>query len=265
MVDGHVHIHGRFDLPTFLNNAWANFDQAARRITGTAPAAGCLMLSESRNADAFGRLCRAAGSCFGGWRIDATHEALSLRLHRDGACILLIAGRQIATAEGLEVLALGCERRFEDGRPIEESIEQSVTAGAVTVLPWGFGKWSFHRRRLVERTLHAPGSQTIWLGDNAGRLRYAPRPRLFEIAARQEIGVLPGSDPLPLSWHVRRAGRCGFMMPADLDRNRPAAAIHHHLRHRRHQPPVYGRYAGLAALIRDQAAIRLPQQGEGAP
>jgi hypothetical protein len=219
------------------------------------------MLSESRGVDAFGRFRRAIGDAFGSWRVESTEETCALRLHRDGACLLLIAGRQIATAEGLEVLALGCGEQFEDGRPIRDTLERAAALGAIPVLPWGFGKWSFRRRRSVESILRSEWSSSIWLGDNAGRLRYGPRPRLFDLAAKRGMGVLPGSDPLPLHWHLGRAGRRGFLLPGDLNRDRPAAAIREHLTRREVQPACFGRGAGLMAFICDQAALRMPRPG----
>lgn len=62
-----------------------------------------------------------------------------------------MAGRQIVTAEKLEVLALGTDLDIDDGRPIREVLSLVTENGGLPVIPWGAGKW-------WETTVAAPAS-----------------------------------------------------------------------------------------------------------
>ena len=64
---------------------------------------------------------------------------------KSGQDLSIVAGRQIVTAENLEILALGFDAGLDDGLPIDEVILAVQAAGALCVLPWGFGKWTGKR------------------------------------------------------------------------------------------------------------------------
>jgi hypothetical protein len=70
-------------------------------------------------------------------------------------------------------------------------------SGALTVLPWGFGKWWGERGRRVERLVNELGANAVFLGDNGSRPQALGRPRLIETGERQGFRVLPGTDPFP--------------------------------------------------------------------
>ena len=71
----------------------------------------------------------------------------------------------------------------------------------------GLRKWWYRRGNLVDHFLKSPQASEIFLGDNGGRLRFGPRPRLFRVAEPRGIRVLPGSDPFPLDTDVKRDGK----------------------------------------------------------
>ncbi len=118
-----------------------------------------LMLAEMREDKVFVR--RRAGQC--PWPIQTTGEDCSLYL---ADRLLVLAGRQVVSAEGVEVLAQCTAAQFANGRPLEETIEEIQAAGALAVLPWGVGKWLGRRGKLVTE---AAARSPILLGDNAGR------------------------------------------------------------------------------------------------
>jgi hypothetical protein len=70
------------------------------------------------------------------------------------------------------------------------------------------------------------------------------------------VAVLPGSDPLPLSWHAGRAGSYGFVLEGELSADRPADDLRQRLRELRASPPVFGRRVTLPGFLRDQVALR---------
>ena len=257
LVDGHVHIHDVFDFAAMLDHASENRDSAALRL-GLSPAVpGVLMLTESQGAEGFRRVADRHGQRFGRWRVRRTSEPMSLRLEAENAApLVLIAGRQIVTAERLEVLALGTLETFVDGLPMGTVLDQVDDAGALAVLPWGFGKWMGGRGRIVRDLLNSPRASRLFVGDNGGRLSIAPEPSLFTDARQQGIPILPGTDPFPFAAQVRRPLSYGFVLAADVTGNAPAASIQQALQARRAQPEVFGRCAGVADFVGNQVAMQ---------
>ena len=248
LVDAHVHIHPLFPLETFLQGALENFRAAART------ASGCLLLAEMAGS----RWFRKAPGVVGAWTLGSTGEEDSLVARRStGESLFLVAGRQIAVRERLEVLALGKDADVPDGLPLEETLRRVRDSGALPVLPWGFGKWTGQRGALVAAMLDRPGE--LYLGDNSNRLQLAGMPRLLREAVERGILVLPGTDPLPFPNHAGRAGSFGFVLETALDPRRPAEDLLRRVRALREQPRAYGRGETLPRFLQAQASLQLRQ------
>lgn len=256
--DGHVHFHGCFDLDRFFGTAHANFERAIRRRALPADSLRCLWLTENRS-DHFFRAW-IAGEASGtrrGWRFTAGADSESLvARHDEGPAILVMPGRQVRSREGLEVLALGTARDFADGLPFETALREVMDSEAVAVVPWGFGKWWLRRGALVARALELGSPGRLFLGDNGGRLAPSLRPRLFAIARRHGIAVLPGSDPLPFPREVERVASYGFVLEAAVDPARPGESLRQALRTVVEDPPTFGSRAGLLPFVRSQLAMQ---------
>lgn len=264
LLDAHVHFHAVFSRRSFFDGALANLRSAAGELGLAADTVGCLMFTESRGANAFEVFLQEADGAprSGGeqsWSFERTDEDNSLWAVRDSPRrrLLLIAGRQLVTREGLEVLALGCTAELADGKALGPAIDVTLAAGAIPVVPWGFGKWWGRRGALLAELLQGPGERRFFVGDNGGRAALLPRPRMFETAAQNGIFVLPGSDPLPFAPQTTKAGRCGFRLQVALDERRPAAQLLAMLRDGDRQPRVFGRYESLAGFIGQQVAMQL--------
>jgi hypothetical protein len=214
LVDAHVHFHACFDPDVFLASARANFRAAADELGIDAGFSAYLLLTESADAHWFAQLQERVSTGWTAseaWAVQATGDARELRLvHTDGAALSVVAGRQIVTAEKLEVLALGMASTVPDGYPVVETLRRVSSLGAIPVIPWGFGKWLGRRGDRVRELVEAAAPAQLFLGDNSGRLAGTAEPPLFELARRKGIGVLPGTDPFPFRDHARRVGRMGF-------------------------------------------------------
>lgn len=261
LVDAHVHLHACFDWPAFFDHAARNFRTAAAQLRWPGSTPGCLLLTESAGVRQFDALAESSDAARGRWalrRLDS--EALRLTA-ADEPELYVLAGRQIVTAERLEVLALGTTRAFADGAAIDAVIEEVLQAGAVAVLPWGFGKWTGRRGRVIERLLESDVAPRLCFGDNGGRLRGTPAPRLFRLAAARQVPVLPGSDPLPFRAQVSKAGRYGFALEGSFSEASWSEHLKQRLRSMRAQPRTFGRREGWISFVRWQLAMQLRNRG----
>jgi hypothetical protein len=263
LVDGHVHYHPCFGVAPFLQAARSNF-ATARRASGEPDAIGCLMFTESSwshyfRAFADGLVEREAP----GWAVEATDEECALLVATDGEPgMVLIAGRQIVTAERLEVLALATSREYEEGLEFREAIGVAVSSGAIPVVPWGFGKWTGRRGRAVRALLDSPDADAVYLGDNGGRPGLTPEPSLFQLARDRDVPILPGSDPLPIPAERHKPGRFGFVLQGIVDLRTPAASIRHMIS-TRSQPRRFGRLEAIPTFVLRQTQLRLKSRRPG--
>lgn len=266
LIDAHVHFHACFERDAFLDAALNRFGQGAQELGLSGPVTGCLMLAERAEERWFLRWQRREdGVRFGAWDFEPTADpaALIARRRADGERLLVIAGRQVRSREGLEVLGLATVEEFPDGLPFNDALARVRWSGALTVIPWGAGKWWFYRGALVERIVCRDERPGICLGDNAGRLELAGRPRLFREAEARGIPVLPGSDPLPLPEHFDRAGSYGFLLEEGLDEEQPAQSLRRALRGLDRQPRCYGHCQDLTGFCQDQYALRFQRHLPG--
>ena len=182
-IDAHVHLQTNMPFAQIA----ANFAEMA---PGSLPV--CLVV-ESDGVDRFAELkdrCEPWG-------------ALGLRDLATG--IHFVAGRQVVSEEGLEVLLIGSRDMSLEGRPAERVIEEGFANGAAVCLPWGFGKWLGRRRDLVA-SLYAGLSRQITLGDIANRPEFWREP-LFKGAR-----ILRGSDNLPMAGSSDGVGSFGSLL-----------------------------------------------------
>lgn len=246
LIDGHVHLHPVFEIGRALERARANLE-------GDAP--GWLLLADMPGKSAFDRLLEVGRNGPSAWTVETGGEPAALHALKAGRlALIVIAGRQIGTREGLEVLAIGTRTPLADGLPLDETLARVRAADAVPVLPWGFGKWWGKRGALVDRVLERD-DEPFCLGDNGGRLQHGLPPRAFGRAQEHGIPVLPGSDPLALPDEINKLGRYGFVLEG-LDPERPATSLKQRLR-TLVQPEVFGRREWLWRFCRNQAVMQI--------
>jgi len=260
LVDAHVHFHDCFDAESFFDHSARNIRRAALTLAAAKTWLGVLMLSEIQGVDHFARFLDSSYDppSLARWHLSPTEEPSSLIARRDTARLLVIAGRQIATADGLEVLALGTRRRFADGEGFLTTLRAVVESEALPVVPWGFGKWWFGRGLLVERAMDEMGCSAFFLGDSGRRPSIARYPGPLALARARGMPILPGSDPFPLQGHASGCGRYGLVLEGGSEFDvRPAEALKARIRRLRTQPRVFGGPIGALEFLSDQARLRL--------
>src|SRR5688572_13910541 len=134
IVDAHVHLHDCYAPARFFAAALANFASIARRQKLPAGAPAYLLMTECAGDGAFEELERQSSAQsprlpLGEWRVSRTAEEQSIRVTGPGGELYVIAGRQVACREGLEVLLPGTRASFTDGLSIHETLALGAAAG----------------------------------------------------------------------------------------------------------------------------------------
>ena len=259
LVDSHVHIYDSYDLTLFFDSALSNFRKGSQELRLRHKPLVCLWLTESVKHNYFYRFSHQETERFRGpWGFHHTEESCSLyAIRENGEEILIIAGRQIQTKEGLEVLAVGSTQHVAERMTIDETLARVKEIGSLAIIPWGFGKWWFRRGAVVTRLLESGQRGSFFLGDNSGRPLLSKRPRHFRTAEERGFSVLPGSDPLPFPYETTKVGRYGFLMDGQVCRKRPAEQLKRMTHEIVSTPPAFGGLEGFLAFCRNQSVIQI--------
>jgi len=264
VVDAHVHLHGCYDPDAFFNHAYFNLASAAARTAPPVMRACYLLMTECEADDYFGRLHDIASGRGNGhagwlkqWKVRTTSEAESLVAEQENRCLYVVAGRQVACREGLEVLVIGTREKFRDGGPIREVLDKAAALGLPHVIPWGLGKWFFQRGKLLSALIREYTKPTLFLGDEGGRPGFWPYPSHFREGAELGVRDLPGTDPLPFPHDVSKVGRVGIRVPIQLEEQQPARSLLSVLCDVRTQLDRFASLEDPIMFVRNQFAMQL--------
>lgn len=140
----------------------------------------------------------------------------------DSNQLVVLAGVQLKSCEGLEVLGLGiCHQilgaMFGDtsisNLPAQQLIDCVNRAGGLAVVPWSFGKWWFKRGKLVKELVKAGAIQFV------GSIPFRATSEPLSLLVSRDINSsggnlqeLAGSDPLPLLGEGALVGSFGSLL-----------------------------------------------------
>jgi hypothetical protein len=261
VVDTHVHIHECFELEAFMTAAAANLARAIGHPAAADTATGALCLTEVEGTSVFddlSSLSAANEERLGDWRPYSTPDPRVLLFEAPASIpILMVAGRQIRTREGLEVLALGCREAIEDGLTIDRALEETQLAGALPIIPWGFGKWTLDRGDTIRKLIDNRGPEAFCLGDVGGRWKGLPEPSLLVTGRERGFAILPGSDPLPFAREVYRPGSSGVVLPHSASVDRVLEDLLHNLQQTADESRAYMHLESLGLFIRHQIGMQM--------
>lgn len=273
IVDGHVHLHSTFAVSAFLNAAERNLAahcQAASR--GGSPghssvnALGVMAFTDMSGQDSLKRLIIKCGA---DWICSETGETESLLLSRREASspqsLLIVAGRQVVTAEKIEVLALGTQSHVADGQSVDETIAQAYTVGALPVLTWGFGKWLGPTAPIIARLAgDTQRHPVLFFADSSVRMAHTPLPAGLKAAKAAGRIVLAGTDPLPIAQEEAKVGRLAFKADVALSAQRPWSQLRNHLVSLKASPEILGRFEDPLTFARHQFAMQMRKRSRAA-
>lgn len=266
IVDGHVHLHSSFDVSAFLTAAERNLaahcksaSRGGSRGHSSVNALGVIAFTDMSGQDSLERL---STGCCAGWICSATGEAESLVLSRRDACnpqsLLIVAGRQVVTAEKIEVLALGTQSHIADGQPVDETIAQAHSVGALPVLTWGFGKWLGPTAPIIARLARdTQRHPLLFFADSSVRMAHTPLPAGLKAAKTAGRIVLAGTDPLPIAQEEAKVGRLAFKADVSLSANRPWSQLRDYLVSLKASPEILGRFEDPLTFARHQFTMQM--------
>jgi len=216
VADTHLHLYPCYDLALALASLAANL--------GRTPAGAYVgFFAERHDCQMFAALrADAARQSRDGFEIRQLPDPGALLLAVAGTPpVHLFAGRQIVTAERIEILALLAPVAPPDGLPAKQVVAAILEAGGVPVVGWSPGKWWRGRGHLVRSLLARFGADSLLLGDTALRPARCPEPPIMRVARRQGVRVIAGSDPLPFPGEERLLGSYASIFAGTLDPARP--------------------------------------------
>lgn len=217
-LDGHVHIYPSHDWETAVRALLSQLPEASFKLGLLTESSACAFYRkalEQPTAFRSGPLALAAGP-----------EAGSLAVLEAGRTVgFLIAGRQVVTAERIEILAIATDAAIPDRLTAQDTLTAVRSQGGVPVLPWAPGKWFGGRGRLVETLLREAAPGALLAGDTTLRPTVWPLPRLLKLAAGRGIRILPGTDPLPVPGEERVIGSYGCTIAGPFDPQRPVSSL----------------------------------------
>ena len=211
-LDAHAHVYPLHDVPRLLLAALDHMPRVAPTDLRV------LCLAERADCSFFQALAQDEIRLPGDrWRIAAWDPDGGIKIrhlpdHRD---LWILAGRQIVSAERIEVCALFSDAPVADGLPAREIVRAILDQGGLPALDWAPGKWLFQRGDLVRRLVAEFPPAQLALVDTSLRPLGWPAPGLYRAARKQGRAVLAGSDPLPFAGEEDLAGsyHCTFALP----------------------------------------------------
>lgn len=233
LADTHVHVYPRYDLSWFLSSAFSGI--------GAGSAVPVLMLTERFDCFFFQSLLAGAAALPPGYLLAERGPNSAKISGPDGRCVIVIAGRQIVTAERLELLVLGRDLVIKDKTPIVQAIGVANSAGALPVVPWSPGKWLGARGKIVDQLICSRRPSELAFADSALRPQGWALPPLLKKAEAKGFAILAGSDPLPFAGEEKRVG--GYYTAAEI----PSLT---------EDSPLQAFEAGLFSVFRDPTAAR---------
>ncbi len=219
IVDTHVHVYPQYEAGNVLR-------LCAERLHALAPdAVPVACLTERHDCHFFAELRDkglAESSYVLGREVLEGGRSIIVRFGQGVPPLFVIPGRQIVTKDRLEVHCVGNDAAIGDGYAVDETIGRIRELDALTVLPWGVGKWLFKRLNVVNRLLKKYTPEDFLLGDSAMRPSFWPEPLPMLTGRSQGYRVLGGSDPLPHEVSGRWVGCYATKVDFPFDRDHPS-------------------------------------------
>jgi hypothetical protein len=220
IADTHLHFYPAYDTTAALRiliDGLVRLDANAVKLGFLAERSDCHFFADIRH----GKLIAN-----GEFEAKQSPEENAIIIHSKGEQILhLFAGRQIVTAERIEILALTVDVEIAERLPAEQVVQVILRANGVPVVSWAPGKWFFERGKVVERLIERFAPDQLLIGDTSLRPTAWGKPELMRKAERKGFRIIAGSDPLPFAGEEKYMGSYGTALKGSFDPVQPVTSI----------------------------------------
>ncbi|MDZ7262480.1 MAG: hypothetical protein ONB05_10295 [candidate division KSB1 bacterium] len=227
LIDGHVHLYPYYDFNKAVRTGINNLVRAFKHVDGN-DSTKIWLLTERWDCDFFKQIYeRPESFSTSKIRFVPAKEKEALAVEIEGQVeLFILAGRQIVSHEGLEVLSLATDLFVKDRTlSTREVIEKVNETGGVAALNWAPGKWFFKRGKIVQQIFKEMEPATLLIGDTSLRHWLWPMPELMKSARQHGFKVIAGSDPLPFAGEEKYIGSYGFIINGNFDPEAPVTSI----------------------------------------
>ncbi len=231
VADFHLHIYKVYPLETMIQALFDNLARAAGPVRGQETVVKAAFLAERRRYRIFHDWHRGQFRIRGFTVTPLGPHCLEIKTVK-GDRLLLFAGRQIATAEGLELLSLANDRDIPDALPFPEATARVLESGGIPALPWAPGKWGGARKAIIRKGIETMAGHGLLICDPSIRPAFFPDPSLFRFARRLGVPVVAGSDTFPVAGEEELVGRYATALEGDFAPESAAEAVPQLLRER---------------------------------
>ncbi len=210
IADTHLHLYPEFDLNKALVNLF-------KHLTVHTDALKLGYLAEAGKHAFYDDLLSGAIALSPQYEIHPGRKErwLEIRLKSSGNSVYLLPGKQVISAENIEILVLGTRESFDTKMPARDIIRRARAGDAVPVVAWSLGKWLGSRGKVVAALIDEFEPNDFLVGDTTMRPLGWPTPVLMKKAIKKGFRVVAGSDPLPFAGEEQWLGkyRSHFSVP----------------------------------------------------
>jgi hypothetical protein len=224
VTDMHVHFYPCFNISKSFDYAFSNLK---KRAESAHERALMLFLAERSDCHFFKLLKQENVQEILNplWILNTKEENALIVSSPTHGELFIIAGRQIATKERLEILSLTIDKNIPDGLPIRETLQLVLESGGLAVLNWAPGKWFFKRGDIINELLQEFSPQQLFMGDTTLRCKGWGEPKIMKVGSTNGFRIIAGSDPFPLKGEERLIGTYGLNLMGDFDPSYPISSI----------------------------------------
>lgn len=262
ILDGHVHLYPEYNLQSAFKIGIENMKSALRKskLNSSTQPITVWLLTERWDCHFFRQISESAKKfSSNGLTIQPSPEKEAILFQENGRIShLILAGRQLVSNDGLEVLSLATDLFVEDRKfSTGELIQKVNESGGVPVLNWAPGKWFFNRGKIVREQIQNSKTNTFVVGDNPLRCTLWPTPQIMKEATNKGFKLIAGSDPLPFVGEENNIGTYCFATHAPFDMKKPVASIRQILRQKEFSADIIGKRNGLFTFFSRETRIML--------
>ncbi|NQT25501.1 hypothetical protein HQ585_09100 [candidate division KSB1 bacterium] len=247
LIDAHVHLYPNYNLNLAFRIGVENLVEAYQKTDHDLPSNSTIvwLLTERNDCRLFDEITETPNLF--------TQSNRQVRMGKEPGALLIqqeklpdlyiLAGRQLVSTDGLEVLALTGWKKCPDRKyPAIDLIKQVNECGAIPVLNWAPGKWFLKRGKIVRDLIGTSKKPFPFvIGDTPLRHSLWSQPKQMKQAIRKEIKMLAGSDPLPFKGEESMIGTYGNAVQGVFDPDKPVTSVRNILKDSKSKIQIIGK------------------------